>query len=302
MADHPAGPTFSIPGRIELSATTRGLTSGECINSFSIPGRIELSATARLPIGAGGSSAFQYPRSDRVVCNPLALAPISSSVRAFSIPGRIELSATRPLRGRSPSYPIPFSIPGRIELSATSAGLIAARLVFVFQYPRSDRVVCNGHVGSDGSTPAGPFSIPGRIELSATGSGLNVLAVQDKLSVSPVGSSCLQLWSDSSRPISCSGLSVSPVGSSCLQLYPNGRGEINHAILSVSPVGSSCLQRRSPLSHRSAQQSFQYPRSDRVVCNMSAKWYAIRSRILSVSPVGSSCLQLRSGGKHGDFD
>jgi len=135
-----------------------------------------------------------------------------------------------------------FSIPGRIELSATMRRSGHPRCFAAFQYPRSDRVVCN------------------------QGSG-NRLTPWAKLSVSPVGSSCLQPLCTKTNHLVASSLSVSPVGSSCLQLQ-----------IFIPGCASSA--------------AFQYPRSDRVVCNPGATALPAYGIMLSVSPVGSSCLQL----------
>jgi len=91
--------TFSIPGRIELSATRLSSpTKRGASSTFSIPGRIELSATqargysdhgrAGLSVSPVGSSCLQLTWADRP----------GFFIRAFSIPGRIELSATIPSR------------------------------------------------------------------------------------------------------------------------------------------------------------------------------------------------------------
>jgi len=159
------------------------------------------------------------------------------------------------------------------------------------------------------------FSIPGRIELSATVQIRLEYQPSGGLSVSPVGSSCLQLSRRLPWLTRSAGLSVSPVGSSCLQLnISSGLGIQNK--LSVSPVGSSCLQPCNGWGMAPLSSFFQYPRSDRVVCNDEVGGpgstctftFSIPGRIelsatqsgrvqpfyvvqLSVSPVGSSCLQ-----------
>jgi len=109
---------FSIPGRIELSATPSAVRRIWLIATFSIPGRIELSATI-----FGGSVGnrvlgFQYPRSDRVVCN---------NVCARSGPAI-----------------------GRLSVSPVGSSCLQQKAICpvcgeetTFQYPRSDRVVCN---------------------------------------------------------------------------------------------------------------------------------------------------------------
>ena len=110
--------------------------------------------------------AFQYPQSDRVVCN----------------------------------------VPGPVE----------ERLFVVFQYPQSDRVVCNTRRPRPATSPR-------------------------RLSVSGIGSSSLQRVPASATRSRCP-LSVSAIGSSSLQ---------------PGQVGGLDLR----------GSSFQYPQSDRVVCN-----------------------------------
>ncbi len=69
--------------------------SAHIAESFSILERIELSAT----LGEGAlyvitKGVFQYPRTDRTLCNPGKLARIYINDSSFSILERIELSAT----------------------------------------------------------------------------------------------------------------------------------------------------------------------------------------------------------------
>jgi len=235
------GVTFSIPGRIELSATIGppystpppgGLSvspvGSSCLQlneefaqerekrTFSIPGRIELSATSKPATSTTLSVPFQYPRSDRVVCNlkagssmpkpaRLSVSPVGSSCLQLHVrqeraeEERLSVSPVgssclqpgpRPIRSsrnglsvspvgssclqphnRAPDPPelVAFSIPGRIELSATPPHQLPhTPIPATFQYPRSDRVVCNRETLSSAGGQARTFSIPGRIELSAT--------------------------------------------------------------------------------------------------------------------------------------
>jgi len=89
-------------------------------STFSIPGRIELSATQASEMHVELDANFQYPRSDRVVCNPDQSELPPPGAWTFSIPGRIELSATNTSILARYGIQLPFSIPGRIELSATT--------------------------------------------------------------------------------------------------------------------------------------------------------------------------------------
>ena len=111
--------TFSIPNRIEPSATFRWRFCVRLAASFSIPNRIEPSATrSRRRWSASAPRPFQYPQSDRALCNDMEVTDGKPGDSTFSIPNRIEPSATTlillPL-----SYPIHF------------------------QYPQSDRALCN---------------------------------------------------------------------------------------------------------------------------------------------------------------
>ena len=160
--------TFSIPNRIEPSATeTDDPRVGAHPSAFSIPNRIEPSATLRLRRRGRTSILFQYPQSDRALCNLRAVFTTASDCTSFSIPNRIEPSATGGTAGSCSAFPSfsipnriepsatelnasiglpqePFSIPNRIEPSATRISEISKLLdILCFQYPQSDRALCN---------------------------------------------------------------------------------------------------------------------------------------------------------------
>ena len=212
--------TFSIPNRIEPSAThanhrtPRGLAglSVSPIGSsplqhcpardavgapetFSIPNRIEPSATWPEFEVLDTDENFQYPQSDRALCNCVTAPPPTCTCAAFSIPNRIEPSATRRSSSNTGDEP-------------------------TFQYPQSDRALCNQSSADLSLARYGSFSIPNRIEPSAT-----------------------WLTHCSLRPIS--ELSVSPIGSSPLQ---------------PSCIGTLLL----------SSLNFQYPQSDRALCNLKS--------------------------------
>ena len=110
---------------------------------------------------------FQYPQSDRALCNrssalstlppwitfsiPNRIEPsatrsslrIARTLIPFSIPNRIEPSATAPDAKRGVTDLWSFSIPNRIEPSATLVPNWARRRDVNFQYPQSDRALCN---------------------------------------------------------------------------------------------------------------------------------------------------------------
>ena len=141
--------------------------SNSNIPAFSIPNRIEPSATRYAALLFLDLKRFQYPQSDRALCN------LSGSLR-----GMVSRDA--------------FSIPNRIEPSATSRDCKEYHRRRLFQYPQSDRALCNLEtalgflvtlslsVSPIGSSPLQPtslaiqrrgqpaFSIPNRIEPSAT--------------------------------------------------------------------------------------------------------------------------------------
>jgi len=100
------------------------LKVGQASLTFSIPGRIELSATAYRGKQTPPLTGFQYPRSDRVVCNlwvalwgelpsSLSVSPVGSSCLQ--------------------------------QIQEDQAVLAPGD----FQYPRSDRVVCNEEKADD---------------------------------------------------------------------------------------------------------------------------------------------------------
>ena len=86
--------------------------------AFSILYRIVGSVTLTTPIFSMGGCIFQYPLSDRGLCNALPPTPTGPGVGAFSILYRIVGSVTR-----------------RIHDGAV--------LCHGFQYPLSDRGLCN---------------------------------------------------------------------------------------------------------------------------------------------------------------
>ena len=88
------------------------------LGTFSIPNRIEPSATRPPHLSAGGERDFQYPQSDRALCNAqpglIFVQPVTLSVSPI---------------GSSP-----------LQLLPKGAGVFQ---YIVFQYPQSDRALCN---------------------------------------------------------------------------------------------------------------------------------------------------------------
>ena len=86
--------------------------------AFSIRIRIESSATLDRGQVRHAVQAFQYPHSDRIICNKRP--GIWPACRTSS-----------------------FSIRIRIESSATYAEMLLEDEAVIFQYPHSDRIICN---------------------------------------------------------------------------------------------------------------------------------------------------------------
>ena len=185
------------------------------ILSFSIPNRIEPSATSGQQHDVDRPVRFQYPQSDRALCN---LTPRSVAIVCFDFQypqsdralcnsqksvGDIGVNAlsVSPI-GSSPLQPCAtplltsvspaFSIPNRIEPSATIRSDTAINIARFFQYPQSDRALCNSPSGWTALASRQTFSIPNRIEPSATSASKYVRKLALRLSVSPIGSSPLQ--------------------------------------------------------------------------------------------------------------
>ena len=162
----------------------------------------------------------------------------------------------------------------------------------------------------------GSFSIPNRIEPSATGIAAPIPKFCQALSVSPIGSSPLQLKMvcrlvrqitafsipnriEPSATLAVWGhgqehnlLSVSPIGSSPLQLRRRSPGAMWLPSLSVSPIGSSPLQQLAAGDPIIAIHTFSIPNRIEPSATLPSPvgWTTILR--LSVSPIGSSPLQL----------
>ena len=239
---------FSIPNRIEPSATPTRNPPPETPESLSVspigssplqhfpgPALADRPGLSVSPIGSSPlqlpecyarcwpGCGFQYPQSDRALCN-------------------------RSWRWAASSADVTFSIPNRIEPSAT-VGVVYVVVQFQhFQYPQSDRALCNTKDDGNGISRHAPFSIPNRIEPSATlDKALHASRVLGTFSI------------------------------------PNR----------IEP--SATANATAPLN---ARTFFQYPQSDRALCNR--KHYHCRGlrQYLSVSPIGSSPLQPGTWNSH----
>ena len=87
-----------------------------------------------LSVSPIGSSPLQQTLLERML----------EECRSFSIPNRIEPSATLGVSVETINRRLTFSIPNRIEPSATWWEEDWDLCVFLFQYPQSDRALCNG--------------------------------------------------------------------------------------------------------------------------------------------------------------
>ena len=110
---------------------------------------------------------FQYPRTDRGVCNgaacfqTLSYPPLSVSSNGSWCVQQFVLASLHPAR-RS------FSILERIVVCATSSILPREKYIAFFQYPRTDRGVCNFGSEARNSPDRCSFSILERIVVCAT--------------------------------------------------------------------------------------------------------------------------------------
>ena len=135
----------------------------------------------------------------------LSVSPIGSNPLQLGLAGdgggavsRLSVSpiGSNPLQHRQSPRPTPggvgsFSIPNRIEPSATNFSTAARSRGILFQYPQSDRTLCNS-LAARLTMRSHSFSIPNRIEPSATTATKAIIPVHFGLSVSPIGSNPLQ--------------------------------------------------------------------------------------------------------------
>ena len=167
--------------------------------------------------------------------------------------------------GRLPHLRSTFSIPNRIEPSATLFGGLSVIQCRLFQYPQSDRALCN--------SPTFLRRIQSR-----------------PLSVSPIGSSPLQLTTPLPSIATMISFSIpNRIEPSATPVRPVRQPD-EHA-LSVSPIGSSPLQQCEIEYEHGPEPVFQYPQSDRALCNQGDSAFPRAPVRLSVSPIGSSPLQ-----------
>ena len=186
---------------------------------------------------------------------------------------------------------VSFSIPNRIEPSATTPGTRTAGSVVTFQYPQSDRALCNPRQYLH-------FRLCNHFQYPQSDRALCNLFV--------LFASCFNPQ-DFQYPQSDRALCNKRNGPPCpLVIYsfsipnriepsatnPPWPGRTARLPLSVSPIGSSPLQQIEALFQQLGATGFQYPQSDRALCNGDEAPGVRRRNVLSVSPIGSSPLQL----------
>ena len=93
--------------------------------------------------------------------------PIAHEASSFSIRDRIDFSATMVTTPGLSSW-MSFSIRDRIDFSATVRWFEPFNEPNLFQYPRSDRLLCYHQVQFKIVRGVGSFSIRDRIDFSAT--------------------------------------------------------------------------------------------------------------------------------------
>ena len=133
---------------------------------------------------------FQYPQSDRVVCNAHILPGIASNV--YLSVSAIGSSSLQQPYSTGLDWPVKnFQYPQSDRVVCNSTRFVHPTLSHSFQYPQSDRVVCNIRL-------SGMYGRVLFFQLSAIGSSSlqplqnRAIAGRLGLSVSAIGSSSLQ--------------------------------------------------------------------------------------------------------------
>ncbi len=235
------------------------------IGTFSILVRIESPATGRRLRTDHPDDSFQYPRSDRIPCNRCGEPP-------RRVGSRLSVSSfgSNPLQQYTASF-------GEL-------------LISLFQYPRSDRIPCNFtgtfrlaycaslSVSSFGSNPLQQSSVATSGISVCTFSILVRIESPATMYNSPDGVGVFSFQYPRSDRIPCnradrdgcdrgSLLSVSSFGSNPLQPLT-----FNRQAQTVKPF-SILVRIESPATgpaddRQGALRVFQYPRSDRIPCNI----------------------------------
>ena len=151
-----------------------------------------------------------------------------------------------------------------LQLKTTAA----TNTTTIFQYPRSDRFLCNHTLDPFYSRVTSVFQYPRSDRFLCNCNNLSVFPISVKLSVSSFGSFPLQRQSGLTNVCRRCTLSVSSFGSFPLQRQSGLTNVCRRCTLSVSSFGSFPLQRQRTQQWNLYQPSFQYPRSDRYLCNV----------------------------------
>ncbi len=183
---------------------------------------------------------FQYPRTDRMGCDTDKSGNMPSNWSTFSILERIEWAATRWLLRRLISAPLlSVSSNGSNGLRPTLRPQMPCQNLN-FQYPRTDRMGCDGTLTMDYNPYLYTFSILERIEWAATAPGATCARRKSAFSILERIEWAATRGQVKSRPHR-HVLSVSSNGSNGLRPRHDARQHLL-AGLSVSSNGSNGLR------------------------------------------------------------
>ncbi len=159
-----------------------------------------------------------------------------------------------------------FSILERIEWAATVAFLPADVREHAFQYPRTDRMGCDGVVKYGHFAVAFSFSILERIEWAATQNLDDTIRRPKGLSVSSNGSNGLRHFLNGAMSSEQQSFSIlERIEWAATRTTPSGKR--SNSCLSVSSNGSNGLRPEPRLTAVRQKRNFQYPRTDRMGCD-----------------------------------
>ena len=283
-------PAFSIPLRIDISATKAGLSRSQLADTFSIPLRIDISATSprsayqpreySLSVSLYGSISLQRSRfrGKQRGCGPFSIplrinisattiyfsAIYSESDLSVSLYGSISLQPN--VYTRVPCMHETFQYPSTDRYLCNAPCVPPCKQIMLFQYPSTDRYLCNLSIQDGGMPPYYPFSIPLRIDISATVSAFSSPSSVCALSVSLYGSISLQQQSRLQRPARSDPFSIPKridISATCALI-----DEFLAFIDAFQyPETDRYLCNGEPRIRADAVTTFQYPETDRYLCN-----------------------------------
>ena len=219
----------------------------------------------------------------------MAEVQVSPALDAFSILERIEWAATSPSRSR-PSALSTFSILERIEWAATALHDGQYIADDDFQYPRTDRMGCDIVQIEVPVGQSPPFSILERIEWAATGCEVGERLTwtnfqyprTDRMGCDAHGAPCAERgWRSFSILERIEWAATAPRSLSAAPCQ----------CLSVSSNGSNGLRPTNEPTPPGRSSPFQYPRTDRMGCDIPGAVSSHTSSRLSVSSNGSNGLR-----------